>query len=355
MPLIFEIAKLLNMLNTENTIIQQLIIHKIDNHINDYNLFLSSALVDLREEIIRHLLKKYFFHSFKDETFYQFEHDHDLNQNKAYKIIGEIFDNPSSFIELSKNLVQLLHQYSQQPQIKAGEVYIAYFNDCVVDDEMCDAVGIFKSETKESYLKVKQQPQSFNLNNDEGVNINKLDKGVIVLNTEREHGFKMKVVDRTNNIEAKYWLNTFLKAKIISDDYYHTQQYMHMCKDFALEALPDDKLERAGFINDSSQYFQENQQFDKASFQEKVLQKPEIIEAFENYQEDYAANNAQPSLENFDIEPKAVKKLKPVFKSVIKLDKNFHIYVHGNKDMIKKGFDDASGMHFYQLFYSDED
>ena len=343
------------MLQTDSTIIENLIIHKISNHEQNFDLFLSSAPVDLNDDLIRQLLKKYFFHSFKDETFYQFEHESDLNLNEAYVFVNQIFANPADFISQSHNLTRLLHKHSQHPQIKSGEVYIAYFQECIVEDEMCDAVGIFKSETKDTYLKVKQQNENFSIANEQGVNINKLDKGVIIFNTEQEHGYKLKIVDKTNQPEARYWLNDFLQAKVISDDYYQTQQYMHMCRSFAMEALPDDKLEKAGFINDSSQYFQENELFDKVSFQEKVLQKPEIIEAFENYQQDYSVNNNQTAPEEFAIEPKAVKKLKPVFKSIIKLDKNFHIYVHGNKEMIKKGVDDASGLNFYQLFYHEED
>lgn len=342
------------MLSTENIIIEKLIIHKISNHEQDHNLFLSETPVDLSDDLIRQLLKKYFFHSFKDAPFYQLTHPDDPKLNEVYQQVSLIFDNPEEFIGQSQNLTNLLHKFSQHPQIKSGEVYVAYFQDCVVEDEMCDAVGIFKSENKETYLKVKQQMSNFTLGREEGINVNKLDKGVIIFNTERAHGFKLKIVDKTNQQEARYWVDDFLQAKIISDDYYHTQQYMHMCRDFAMEALPDDKLERAGFINDSAQYFQENEQFDKVSFQEKVLQKPEIIESFENYQQDYSANHDQPSMEEFAIEPKAVKKLKPVFKSVIKLDKNFHVYVHGNKEMIKKGYDEDSGLNFYQLFYNEE-
>lgn len=50
----------------------------------------------------------------------------------------------------------------------------------------------------------------------------------------------------------------------------------------------------------------------------------------------------------------AVKKQARIFKSVIKLDKNFQIYVLGDNQYIKKGFDEETGMHYYQLFFKDE-
>jgi len=43
-----------------------------------------------------------------------------------------------------------------------------------------------------------------------------------------------------------------------------------------------------------------------------------------------------------------------VFKSVIKLDKNFHIYVHGDRELIEKGYDEAMGKHFYKIYFDVE-
>ena len=37
--------------------------------------------------------------------------------------------------------------------MRSGEFYVAYFSDCVLDDEIVDAIGIFKSENKDTYLK----------------------------------------------------------------------------------------------------------------------------------------------------------------------------------------------------------
>ena len=53
-------------------------------------------------------------------------------------------------------------------------------------------------------------------------------------------------------------------------------------------------------------------------------------------------------------ETQAVKKQARVFKSVIKLDKNFHIYVHGNRELIEKGYDGAMGKHYYKIYFDVE-
>ena len=48
----------------------------------------------------------------------------------------------------------------------------------------------------------------------------------------------------------------------------------------------------------------------------------------------------------------AVKKQQRHFKSVIKLDKNFHIYVHGDRKMIETGQDEKGK--FYRLYFEKE-
>ena len=128
-----------------------------------------------------------------------------------------------------------------------------------------------------------------------------------------------------------------------------------MCRDFAIEAFPEsDKIDQVSLMEESARFFREKDTFDKRDFHEKVLLEPEIIDAFESYKNDYQERNQLRLHDEFDINTEAVRKMKRVFKSVIKLDKNFHIYVHGNRNMIRKGFDEESNMRFYQLFFKEE-
>ncbi|RYD70349.1 MAG: nucleoid-associated protein, partial [Sphingobacteriales bacterium] len=62
-----------------------------------------------------------------------------------------------------------------------------------------------------------------------------------------------------------------------------------------------------------------------------------------------------PIADNFEIAESAVKKQARAYKSVLKLDKNFHIYIHGNKDMIEKGYDDDKSMNFYKVYFREEE
>jgi hypothetical protein len=74
-------------------------------------------------------------------------------------------------------------------------------------------VGIFKAETKTPFFKFATPTDDgatgLELVDDLGVNALKLDKGCIIMNTDRETGFRVLTVD-ANNYDADYWKRNFL-------------------------------------------------------------------------------------------------------------------------------------------------
>jgi hypothetical protein len=69
-------------------------------------------------------------------------------------------------------------------------------------------------------------------------------------------------------------------------------------------------------------------------FANEVMEHPEVIESFNQYKSVWQQAYEIDIPDNFTISDSAVKKQARAFKSIIKLDKNFHIYVHGNSDLI---------------------
>ena len=57
--------------------------------------------------------------------------------------------------------------------------------------------------------------------------------------------------------------------------------------------------------------------------------------------------------DSFEISDNAVRKQSKVYKSVIKLDKNFHIYVHGDRELIEQGRD-PDGRKYYKIYFNEE-
>ena len=88
-------------------------------------------------------------------------------------------------------------------------------------------------------------------------------------------------------------------------------------------------------------------------FVNDVVEKPSLIESFNNYKKDFQKDREIDLSDNFVISESAVKKQARSVKGIIKLDKNFHIYVHGHRELIEQGVDEQ-GRKFYKIYYSEE-
>ena len=100
-------------------------------------------------------------------------------------------------------------------------------------------------------------------------------------------------------------------------------------------------------------FFKTHDTFDKEEFEQEVLQQKNIIQSFSRFDERYKLENRIEIEDHFEISSQALKKQEKVFKSVIKLDKNFHIYIHGDRDLIEHGIE-KDGRKFYKIYYNDE-
>lgn len=346
------------MISSEIAAIQEIAIHKVGNKATEDGVRFSESCVRINEQI-GNLLIHYFFSSFKSEEYFNLFSEFGLEDNQVYRSASEIFEDPDKLFEHSKTLANHLYENSSHPKIKAGEFYTVYFSDCIVDGEQVDAIGLFKSESKETYLKVMPTDENYNIDSDTGININKLDKGCLIFDTEKENGFLVAVVDNlSKGAEAQYWFDHFLQVRQRQDVFFKTQSAIKMCKEFVTDKMPQefelDKADQAEMLNKSKSFFKEHENFDFDDFTSEVMQEPQIIESFKNHKREYETSNQIEFEDSFDISAPAVKKTSNVFKSVIKLDKNFHIYVHGNRDRIRRGYDEESGMHFYQCFFDEE-
>jgi len=136
-------------------------------------------------------------------------HDADVEFNTLYQLVTPIFEDESTIHEQSGKIAQHLYNQSNHPHIKSGEVYIALLHDTYLDNEKVKAVGIFKSEVKNSFLQFEEQGNQLEMIIQEGVNIHRLDKGCIIFNVNKEDGYKILSID-SNRYDTKYWLENFL-------------------------------------------------------------------------------------------------------------------------------------------------
>ena len=86
---------------------------------------------------------------------------------------------------------------------------------------------------------------------------------------------------------------------------------------------------------------------------EKVIRQPEVMESFSRYKQEYEQERDIRIEDEFAISDSAVRKQARAYKSVIKLDRNFHIYVHGNRNLLEQGEDEKGK--FYKVYYQEEE
>ncbi|HWB26056.1 MAG TPA: nucleoid-associated protein [Chitinophagaceae bacterium] len=349
------------MISGHQAILQQLSIHKTGNKQQGELYTLSDCPAEIKDEVLNTILLEYFLKPFEkvNERYKMYHTTNELQLNEVYHFAELIFNDTNSFHDNTKQVAKHLYDISNHPKIKGGELYITYYTGVQLDGELFDAIGIFKSENKETYLKVERAAGDFALHyENDAVNIKKLDKGCLIFNTNKENGYIVAAIDQTNrNTDAVYWIDDFLKLKILNDEYTQTNNTLQVYKAFVTQGLEDmevPKTDKIDLLNRSMKYFKEKENFNLDEFASEVIVNPVGVESFKKFKTEYEEEYDLPAMDSFQINNAAVKKQSRVYKSVLKLDRNFHIYIHGNNELIERGFDEHSGKHFYKIYFDKE-
>ena len=371
------------MLELFNTQIESLSIHQVGNMQKGENLFLSQQPYTLDDQITS-VLKEYFLKPFreKEENFMRFVNETSLEFNEMFAIVTEIFENPSTIHTLSLRIAQLLYEQSNHPHIKSGELYVAYLTHITLDNTKVEAIGIFKSEMKQNFLQFEQGHNQLDILLEEGVNVNKLDKGCLIFNINEEEGYKILSVD-SNRYDTKYWTEQFLGIDALADDAFFTKKYLKMCQDFAKEVvLPaEGKQEEILFMNRAVNHFAKNDEFEETHFLNEVLgdkvfkkeyaaheddedQSPkqgymDLIPEFHNFKETKGKKYYIEDVSSFPIVNKAVSDMRKKIKNIIDLDTNIQIRMdfinpESAEKFVEKGWDEERGMFYYLIYFNEE-
>ena len=342
------------MISAINIKMQNIILHKIGNKLRDEGLIISNSYLN-NFESLQEILINYFISPFISDEYFHLYHDSELSLNEVYIYTSRIFDNPSTLHEQSVKLAKHLYNQSVHPKIKGGEFYVVYLKDCILDNNTVDAIGLFKSENKDTYLKVHSQDGNFNLESEKGININKLDKGCLIFNIEKDNGYIVAVVDNTNKgVEAKYWTEDFLHIRPRKDSYNQTQNMISIYKNF-ISQLPEDngKMNKIILMNKGIEALKK-ESVNINSFATQVFEQPELETKFKQYKETYQKERDIEIDDTFKPAPQVLKRKTMGKMATIKLDKNFDINIHGGEQYIERGYDEKRGMYYYQFFSREE-
>ncbi len=350
------------MINLFNTQISSLSIHRVGNKSRNESVVLSNNTYKIDDEI-RPLMKEFFLKPFreKEENYFHFHHEADLEFHEIYKAANTIFDNPESAHEVSKTIAKYLFDQSMHPHIKNGEVYIAYLENVQLDNEKMDAIGIFKSELKQDFLQFSETENQLDAVLQQGVSLNKLDKGCIIFNKNREDGYKVLSVD-SNRYDARYWIESFLGLDAFQDDNFYTKKYLKFCQDFAKDVvLPaEDKKEEVMFMNRAVNHFAKNDSFNESDFMTDVIDNPDLIPEFNHYKNEKAPKYSIEDLTTFPIANTAVTAARKKIKNVINLDTHIQIKMdfinpESADKFVEKGWDEDKQMYYYLVYFNKEE
>jgi hypothetical protein len=334
-------------------------VHHVGNRTNGEELQLSKSPLQISAPDVELMLFKYFLTSFNSPEYFSFSFSNkDFRLNPLYNFSQSCFENAESFEDISQHLAKYLFEVSSHPQIKSGDLFVTYFTGVQVGERSCDTIGIFKSESRQAFLKLDKNQSDYQIQSIEGINVDKIDKACLIFNLEKEDGYRVCIVDKSNkSSEAQYWRDSFLQVQACSDDFHQTKEFLNITKHFVTQKLDEEfevtKADKIDLLNRSVAYFKTHETFDKEEFEEQVLQDTEVIKSFRSFDNQYREEHELEIQDNFDISNQAVKKQARVFKSVLKLDKNFHIYIHGNRNMIEQGVE-QDGRKFYKIYYNEE-
>jgi hypothetical protein len=331
----------------------------VGNRQNDEGYFLSKKANDVRDTDAHHLLLHFFTGTFNTAELYRFTHPTDVANNDIFQLAQRVFEGKYDFVKLSSDVAKLLYDKSDHPKIKGGELYVVTFSGIDIENEKVTGLGIFKSENKTPFMKVLHKTDVYDYEFEQGIDLHAIDKACIILNVRPDDGYRVYIHDRqSKGEEALYWKNLFLGLKPCADGFQKTKQFMSLAKEYIKDVLPQEfeveKTDQIEMLNKSVAFFKGNEQFDYGSFTREVISEPHIMKSFDRFKEEYEERNEIPLGDGFAINDSAVKSQSRFFKSVLKLDRNFHVYVHGNKDLMERGYDEERGMNYYKLFYRDE-
>ena len=217
----------------------------------------------------------------------------------------------------------------------------------MVDDVQTEALGIFKAETRDIFLKLTSKGTDISLSSEQGFAMNKVDKGCVIFNMDRNDGYRLAIINKSHSKSiVKYWNDEFLHCAPIASDYLNTQAVLKAIGQFIKEQEAD-QLEKAFLLNKSLQEVRKDT-INVSDLLSLVASdegdKSRIQELFSSYT---GGNEQLPDIVNPDTT--ALKKTR--LKSVLKLDDNFEIVFHGGENRIETGVDEATGMKYIKLLY----
>jgi hypothetical protein len=189
--------------------IQYFVTHFVGNKLREEGLLLSSNPSKTEGAVASIILKRY-LGGLKSTDIYNFFHESDIKLNEIRVFAADAFENEQGFMAASIKIAKHLYSKSTHPSVPGGDLFIALFTNILLNNVTTNALGIFKAESKEDFLSIYKENDSFNLRGNVGIDPRDLQKAAIILGGENT------IFAFERNSPTSYWLQEFLKVEKVA-------------------------------------------------------------------------------------------------------------------------------------------
>ena len=358
-------------LDLQSAFIKGLVLAKVGNPSRDEPLQ-TSKQVFLVEEENQDILSNLFLRPFKSLSLvgHRFRHHSSLEKHELHQISSAIFEDEEHLLVKGQEIAQRLYEKSSHPNIKSGDLCIALLGGIHAGDEgeEVHALCILKSESVSPFLSINTNDGDLELTTEHGINPEKIDKGVLIVDHLRQKGFYSLTFDRAG-AESRFWVKDFLSIQPIADSALLTKKVAEI----AVQAVTQEKAHAPAEqdsspndappweVNDNAKqaltYFDQAKQFSLQEFEEKALRTPEAKKKFREEKERLEKEEGVSIQDGFDISKKDASKARKLMKNIMRLDSGVEIrlkpkVVADPSSVLEKGFDEGRGKNYIKIYFN---
>lgn len=334
------------MIDVSDSKLSRYSIHYVGNAHNDTVRLSDKVLTDLSIEL-EAAWTTVAFQKFESMQEYRFTHESNIHLNEMYAYATEIFRNEAEFLAQSQHIAKHLHQASQHPNIKDGELFIGLFEHCTWVDQTVRVLAVMKIDDKDTFIDIQQQDGQLAVQNMDGISLKRVNNTALIIDFGDD---TPAVFIRTRKKEdVVYWTERFLHASVADESFYKTTEALATCKKFITkEAFTN--TEKLGYLAKTLDYFEKEDNFSPMSYIYEVFDEPEQAQS--------EALMTMLTPFTTPISLTAVEKAHKSYKRKIKLDEHIEIQVmmHDIEDVekyIKTGVDET-GRKYYTFYFHEE-
>ncbi|MGL5042794.1 MAG: nucleoid-associated protein [Culicoidibacterales bacterium] len=334
--------------------VEKLVVHHVGAVAQEEGYFLSKNVISDISEIFNEQLQEIFLAVFSKNDIYHFTHENELKFNQLHVYAHNIFADAANFLEYSEGIVRNLYAVSGHPNIKSGDLWVIHLSNCVFDGSTTDAVGIFKVEDKDFFIKNDFVVDEFSVSSDSGITRKNVEKGCLIFDAQFALGHRVLTIDRLNRQDSLYWKESFLNIRKLEDEKFMAENFAKMFSKYVANA-DEGFLDKAVVVKATTQYLEEAKELNVASFIHDNFDNPEQEVIFKQVFEKYEQANGITFPDTISLEDEVRQKLTTKMRKIVKLSPEISIVIKDleqlDESYIEKGFDEVKGKKFIKVYY----